>query len=73
MDNRPYKADLKPLGRTFPHSLGGDTKYFYLLLTLTPMGDILTLEFAKALVENEKLDIRDMLSRFLSLKNLDVI
>jgi predicted AlkP superfamily pyrophosphatase or phosphodiesterase len=55
MDDRPYEADLKPLGRTFPHSLGGDTKYFYLLLTLTPVGDALTLDFAKALIENEQL------------------
>ncbi|MBC2735598.1 MAG: alkaline phosphatase family protein [Desulfobacteraceae bacterium] len=55
MDDRPYEADLKPLGRTFPHSLGGDTKYFYLFLTLSPVGDALTLDFAKALVENEKL------------------
>ena len=55
MDDRPYEADLKPLGRTFPHPLGGDTKYFYLLLTLTPVGDMLTLDFAKALVENERL------------------
>jgi predicted AlkP superfamily pyrophosphatase or phosphodiesterase len=55
MDDRPYEADLKPLGRVFPHALGGDTKYFYLLLTLTPVGDYLTLDFAKALVENEKL------------------
>ena len=59
MDDRPYEADLKPLGRTFPHPLGGDTKYFYLLLTLTPVGDTLTLEFAKALVENEKLGQND--------------
>jgi predicted AlkP superfamily pyrophosphatase or phosphodiesterase len=59
MDDRPYEADLKPLGRTFPHPLGGDTKYFYLLLTLTPVGDVLTLEFAKALVENEKLGQND--------------
>jgi len=55
MDDRPYEADLKPLGRTFPHPLGGDTKYFYLLLTLTPVGDALTLDFAKALIENENL------------------
>ncbi len=59
MDNRPYEADFKPLGRTFPHSLGGDTKYFYLLLTLTPVGDALTLDFAKALIENEKLGSKD--------------
>jgi len=55
MDDRPYEADLKPLGRVFPHSLGGDTKYFYLILTLTPIGDELTLDFAKALIKNEKL------------------
>jgi len=59
MDDRPYEADLKPLGRVFPHSLGEDPKYFYLLLTLTPIGDILTLDFAKALVENEKLGQND--------------
>ncbi|MCB2169708.1 MAG: alkaline phosphatase family protein [Deltaproteobacteria bacterium] len=59
MDDRPYEADLKPLGRTFPHSLGGDTKYFYLFLTLTPVGDALTLDFAKALVENENLGHND--------------
>jgi predicted AlkP superfamily pyrophosphatase or phosphodiesterase len=59
MDDRPYEADLKPLGRTFPHSLGGDTKYFYLFLTLSPVGDMLTLDFAKALVENEKLGHND--------------
>jgi predicted AlkP superfamily pyrophosphatase or phosphodiesterase len=59
MDDRPYEADLKPLGRIFPHPLGGDTKYFYLLLTLTPVGDMLTLDFAKALVENEKLGQND--------------
>ncbi|PQP33092.1 hypothetical protein C6A36_01050 [Desulfobacteraceae bacterium SEEP-SAG10] len=50
MDDRPYEADLKPLGRVFPHSLGEDSKYFYLLLTLTPIGDMLTLDFAKALL-----------------------
>ena len=55
MDDRPYEADLKPLGRTFPHPLGGETKHFYLFLTLTPFGDALTLDFSKALIENEKL------------------
>jgi len=59
MDDRPYEADIKPLGRVFPHSLGKDSKYFYLLLTLTPIGDMLTLDFAKALVENEKLGQND--------------
>jgi predicted AlkP superfamily pyrophosphatase or phosphodiesterase len=59
LDDRPYEADLKPLGRTFPHPLGGETKYFYLLLALTPVGDVLTLDFTKALVENEKLGQND--------------
>jgi predicted AlkP superfamily pyrophosphatase or phosphodiesterase len=59
MDDRPYEADLKPLGRVFPHQLGEDSKYFYLLLTLTPIGDRLTLDFAKALVENERLGQND--------------
>ena len=59
MDDRPYEADLKPLGRVFPHSLGEDSKYFYLLLTLTPVGDMLTLDFAKTLVENENLGHND--------------
>jgi len=59
MDDRPYEADLKPMGHTFPHPLGGDTKYFYLFLTLTPVGDMLTLDFAKAMIENEKLGQND--------------
>jgi predicted AlkP superfamily pyrophosphatase or phosphodiesterase len=55
-DDRPYESDLPPLGRTFPHALGdASLKHFYLLLTLTPFGDELTLDFTKALVENEKL------------------
>ena len=59
MDDRPYEADFKPLGRTFPHPLGGDTKYFHLFLTLTPVGDALTLDFAKSLIANEKLGNND--------------
>jgi predicted AlkP superfamily pyrophosphatase or phosphodiesterase len=52
MDDRPYEADLKPLGRTFPHHYG-DNKYLYLILSLTPVGDELTLNFTKTLIENE--------------------
>jgi predicted AlkP superfamily pyrophosphatase or phosphodiesterase len=55
MDERPYEAAFAELGRTFPHALGdGRAKYFYLILTLTPIGDELTLDFAKTLIENEK-------------------
>jgi len=52
MDDRPYEANLPPLGRTFPHQFG-DNEYLYLILSLTPVGDELTLDFTKALVENE--------------------
>jgi len=48
IDDRPYEAAFAELGRTFPHSLGdGGAKYFYLILTLTPIGDEVTLDFAK--------------------------
>jgi predicted AlkP superfamily pyrophosphatase or phosphodiesterase len=52
MDDRPYEADLPPLGRTFPHQYG-DNKYLYLILSLTPVGDELTLDFTKTLIEHE--------------------
>ncbi len=55
IDDRPYEASFAKLGRTFPHSLGdGSSKYFYLILSLTPVGDELTLDFAKTLMEHEK-------------------
>jgi hypothetical protein len=55
IDNRPYEGAFAELGRTFPHALGdGRAKHFYLILTLTPMGDELTLDFAKTLIEKEK-------------------
>ncbi len=52
LDDRPYEADFQPLGRTFPHQYG-DNKYLYLILSLSPAGDELTLDFAKTLIENE--------------------
>ena len=53
-DDRPWETDLPSWGRTFPHPYGaGDSKYFTTFLTLSPAGDELTLDFAKALVENE--------------------
>ena len=53
MDDRPYEANFKPMGRTFPHPYGED-KYLYLRLSLTPVGDELTLNFAQTLIEKEK-------------------
>jgi len=64
-DDRPWETDLAGFGITFPHSFGkGDGKYFTTLLTLSPAGDQLTLDFAKALISNEQLgkdDVPDFL------------
>ena len=55
-DDRPYETALPGFGRTFPHEFGdaGD-RYFTTLLTVSPAGDELTLNFAKALIENEEI------------------
>ncbi len=54
IDRRIYEADFKALGRTFPHGYGDD-KYLNLIVGLTPAVDELTLEFAKLVIEQEKL------------------
>jgi len=55
-DDRPWETDLAGYGRTFPHPFGSaDGKYFNTLLTISPAGDQLTLDFAKQLLLAEKL------------------
>jgi predicted AlkP superfamily pyrophosphatase or phosphodiesterase len=55
-DDRDYETDFPGFGRTFPHPYGeADDKYFTTRLTLSPAGDELTLDFAKALIDNEQL------------------
>ena len=55
-DDREYETDFPGFGRTFPHPYGeADDKYFTTRLTLSPAGDELTLDFAKALIDNEEL------------------
>jgi predicted AlkP superfamily pyrophosphatase or phosphodiesterase len=55
-DDVPWETDFPGYGRVFPHPFGpADGKYFTTLLTLSPAGDEMTLEFAKALIANEKL------------------
>ncbi|MDH3282795.1 MAG: alkaline phosphatase family protein, partial [Gammaproteobacteria bacterium] len=55
-DDRPFEKSYKHLGRTFPHALGNeDAKAFYAALRFTPMGDQITLAFAKELMVQEKL------------------
>lgn len=65
-DDRPYETDLKGYGRTFPHPFGkADSKLFPTLLFVSPVGDQLTNDFAKTLIENEGLgqdDIPDYLA-----------
>lgn len=55
-DDREHEIDFPGFGRTFPHAYGeaGD-KYLTTRLTLGPAGDELTLDFAKALLDNEQL------------------
>ena len=55
-DGREYETDFPGFGRTFPHPYGAaDDKYFTTRLTLSPAGDELTLDFAKALIDGEQL------------------
>jgi predicted AlkP superfamily pyrophosphatase or phosphodiesterase len=51
-DDQPWEVDLPGFGRTFPHAFG-DGPYFPLFVSLSPMADELTLDFAKTLMENE--------------------
>jgi predicted AlkP superfamily pyrophosphatase or phosphodiesterase len=65
-DDRPYETDLKGYGRTFPHPFGSaDGKTFNTRLLFSPVGDKLTADFAKTIINEEKLgkdDIPDYLS-----------
>jgi predicted AlkP superfamily pyrophosphatase or phosphodiesterase len=74
-DDRPYEVDLKGYGRTFPHPFGqADDKLFYTRILVSPVGDQLTLDFAKALMAHEKLgqdEIPDYLS--ISFSGVDAI
>lgn len=55
-DDRDYETDFPGFGRTFPHPYGAaDDKYLTTRLTLSPAGDELTLDFVKALIDNEPL------------------
>jgi hypothetical protein len=64
-DNQEWEFDLAGYGRTFPHKFKTtDNKYFSTYLTVSPTGDELTLEFAKAAIDAEQIgsdDITDFL------------
>lgn len=53
-DDRASERPYKHLGNVFPHQLGGEQpEDFYAALRFTPMGDQLTLDFAKELLTQE--------------------
>ncbi|MFT5501177.1 MAG: putative AlkP superfamily pyrophosphatase or phosphodiesterase [Woeseiaceae bacterium] len=60
-DDREWETELAGFGRIFPHPYGSaDSPYFNTLLTLSPAGDELVLDFAKAVIENEALGRDDV-------------
>lgn len=65
-DDRPFETDLKGYGRVFPHQFGTrEDSLFFTRILISPEGDRLTADFAKALVTAERLgsdDIPDYLS-----------
>lgn len=55
-DDQPWETDFPGFGRTFPHAWGeADDPYFTTRLTLSPAGDAITVDFAKALIDAEAL------------------
>ncbi|QBY03084.1 alkaline phosphatase family protein [Thalassotalea sp. HSM 43] len=69
-DDKAWEMDMAGYGRTFPHAFGSaSSKYFTTLLTVSPVGDEMTVDFAKALVKAEDIgddDITDYLAISLS-------
>lgn len=65
-DDREWETDIAGFGRVFPHAYGSaDSPYLTTLLTLSPAGDELVLDFAKTLLVEEQLgkdDTTDYLS-----------
>ncbi len=69
-DDQPWETEMPGFGRVFPHAFGaGDSPYYTTFLTLSPAGDALTVDFAKALIDAEAIgqdDVTDYLSVSLS-------
>lgn len=71
--NMALLQDVYRFGRTFPHNLGEPARGLYDNLTITPFGDVLTLGFAKRLLQEEQLgkdDIPDYLAISFSVTDL---
>ena len=66
-DNMPWEIKLPGFGVTFPHPFGSaDSKLFSTLLTISPAGDELTLNFAQELMAQENLG-KDEVTDYLSI------
>ena len=66
LDDQPWETDVAGFGNVFPHPYNNpDNRYFTTLITLSPAGDELVLEFAKHAILGEQLgddEITDYLS-----------
>ena len=66
-DNRPWKTRIGSYGRVFPHNFGpAKSPYFNTLLTLSPAGDEIVLDFAKTLLTKENIGSRKGVTDYLS-------
>lgn len=74
-DDRPYEVDLKGYGKIFPHEFGkADHPLLATRVLVSPKGDSLILDFAKSLVNHEKIgqdEIIDYLS--ISFSSVDAV
>jgi predicted AlkP superfamily pyrophosphatase or phosphodiesterase len=74
-DLQPWETDLEGFGTTFPHKFGSPKdKFFTTFLTLSPVGDEMTIAFAMELIHRERLgedEVPDYLS--ISLSSTDYI
>ena len=65
-DDQAWEPDFAGYGRTFPHPFStAESPYFTTLLTVSPAGDEITADFAKALIDAEDLgddDVTDFLA-----------
>ena len=65
-DDMPWETKFPGYGVVFPHPFGEMSKYFTTFLTLSPVGDELTLDFAKTLIEAENIG-SDSITDYLSI------
>jgi len=66
-DDQKWETDLAGYGRTFPHRFTTpDNRFFTTFLTISPAGDELTTDFAKALITAEELG-KDKITDYLAI------